>query len=1006
MLRALRPSLIAAALAFLCAAAVPVRAELVPPRTIVLHELGPGSGSGLIFADALQQATPWRSTSAEPLKLDVDGNIEALLPGQAAERVVYTTENYPAGDYTLLFSGSGRFDVSGGTPVAIGPGRIVVHVAQNNGAGLRLRLVAMDEANPVRNVRLILPGLERTAAAHPFLPAFIRSVSGANVLRFSAWGRARSYAQSAVLPLRPQVSHPTQAGEGGAAVEYMTLLANLTGANPWISVPVGATDGYVRSMAQSVHRTLDPSLRTLSQYADPDIFRPGSPTYEWALMAARNFHLGGNDPQAMVRAWYTVRSAQINAIFASELGAGRVVPVDSPQALYVTRGRANPNAVLTLGPDATAFVPSHKAPRAVYRPHAATPLAAKVTLNLGGRPGVAIGLGDPLPNADPGREGIRVTPTALGAGAYAIAAPADTTERVLRIYGSVDRASAHITATLDGKTYAGQELRDDVASRPGVYTIVYRAAHPGEQLLVRARLDAGSSFALSGASLSAYAVSSKSTPSSSAIYHNDLLHTGWNPYETILTTTNVASSSFGLINTLTVDGGVLAQPLYAANISIPGQGTHNVLIVATENASVYEFDADTGAQLNFISLGKAASSNDIGCGDITPVYGVTSTPAIDLATGTIYVVTDQEPTQSNFHVTLHALSIATLTDQTTPVDLSASVKLSNGSTIDFDPHNQYSRTSLVWANNSLYVGIGSHCDNNSAGIVGWLMRYDGNLNQLAAVPTIEDSTAYLLSSIWMSGFAPAVAANGDIYAVTGNGAFNANTKGGKDFGESVIKVKGDLSAIKDYFTPQSWQNYNRGDTDFGSGGVMLLPKQSAGQYKNLAVAMGKASILYLLNQEKLGHERSGDTGALQAIDDSGGGLWGGPAYYSGPTGQFVYYQTGGDLMHAYQLTTSPSGKPSLTLSSTGSSDSGYGGSTPVVSSNGQAPGTGILWEIERGSNTVTLEAYDATNLASLLFSSQAGSWPKSNSFLTPLVANGKVYVPAQGTIAVYGLTQK
>ena len=1002
MFRSLRPTLIAATLALSTfAPGARASAEIVPPRTAELHELGPGSASGLVFADALQQAAPWTSATGEPLQLDLEGNLVALRPGQVAERVVYTTERYPAGDYVLRFAGNGRFEAAGGT-ISYGgaPGRLVVHVAPNDGSGLRLRLVDMDASNPVRNVQLILPGFERVAATQPLLPEFVRSLEGATVIRFTAWMRAGTSTQSMVSPLRPRVTLPTQAGPAGAAVEYMTLLANETGANPWFSIPVGATDGYVRTMSKAIRRTLDPTLKPVVQYADLNIFTPGSPTYRYALMAARNFRIGG-DADAMVRAWYARRSAQILAIARSEMGPG-VVSADSVDVLRLTRGRANPAAVLRLGPDSSPFLAMHK-PTLVpaFRPRAARPVQAKYTLDLGGRPGVKIGLGDPLPGADLAREGARVAVTQAGPGAFSIAVPADATERELRVYSDVDRAATHLSATLDGKAYASQTLRDDVEHRSGVFTIVYRAAHAGEHLVVTATRDSGATVSVRAATLAVHDLAGK--PNAKAadeiVYHNDLLHTGWNPNETTLTTANVTASQFGKVATLSVDGGVLAQPLYLANYPIEGKGKHNVLLVATENASVYEFDADSGAQLNFISLGTAASSGDIGCGDIQPTYGVTSTPAVDLKTHTVYVVTTVEPTKDSFAVVLHALDIATLTDKTTPVDIAASVVLSNGTTISFNPQWQYSRTSLMWANDSLYVGIGSHCDNDGSGIVGWMLRYDDNLNQLAALPTIEDSAGYLLSSIWMSGFASAVDGKGDIFTVTGNGAWD----GSHNFGESVMHIKSDLSAVSDYFTPSDWNSLNGGDTDFGSGGVMLLPKQP-GKYKDLAVAMGKNSKLYLLNQKALGGETSNDSGPLQIIQDSGGGVWGGPAYYGGPTGNFVYYQTGGDVVHAYQVTTSPSGKPTLTLSSQGTSYAGYGGSTPVVSSNGQVSGTAILWDVERGGNGVTLEAYDASNVGNLLFSASAGSWPKSNGFVTPLVANGKVYVPAQGTVTVFGLT--
>jgi hypothetical protein len=981
------------------------QAAFVPPGTVELRPLGPGSGNGIVFVDAMQQASPWRALDGRPLRVDPEGNLVALEPGRVAERIVYADERYPAGDYTLLYAGDGRFEAVGASlEPGGGPGRIVAHVQPNDGAGLRIRLTAMDQQNPVRNVRLILPGFERVAASHPFYPAFVRSLQGANVLRFTEWMRAGTHAESAVLQLRPRVARPTQASENGAAVEYMTLLANLTGANPWFSVPAGATDGYVRAMAQAVRRTVDPSLRPVVQYADERMLQPGSPTNGWALMAARNFHIGG-DNATMVRTWYARRSAQIQAIFAREFAnePGRVLSADSPSVATITRGRANPNAVLVLGLDVSPFVAEHKPPaRGIYRPGVARTLAAP-TLDLAGLPGVKIGLGEVLPDAEPTHEGASVPVLRNAAGAYSVIAPADTTERVLRVYARVERAAARLTVELDGKTYAARPLQDAVESRDGVYTVVYRAARPGDRLVATLTRDAGSAIAVRAADVYVHDLrgAAQVAAHDEVIYHNDLEHTGWNKFEPTLNTSNVSASSFGQIGTLSVDGGVLAQPLYVHGYKMSDGKKHNVVVVATENASVYEFDADSGAQLGMVSLGTAPTSNQIGCGDIQPTYGVTSTPAIDRSTGTIYVVTNQSPSPYDFHVTLHALDIATLTDKVTPVDLNATVTLSNGSQISFDPRNQYSRTSLLWSHGSLYVGVGSHCDNNAGAIVGWLMRYDSGLNQLAAIPTIEDSAGYLLSSIWMSGFAPAAAANGDIFAVTGNGAFDAG-KGGKNYGESVIHVKSDLSQITDYFTPSGWSGLNNGDTDFGSGGAMLLPTQS-GKYKHLLVAMGKSSVLYLLDQRALGHESSGDPGALQVIQDSGGGVWGGPAFFSGPTGQFVYYQTNGDQMHAYGLSTSSNGKPSLSVSSTGSSYAGYGGSTPVVSSNGQNPGTAILWEVERGNGNVYLEAYDATNLATMLFRAQAGTWPQSNGFVTPLVANGKVFVPAQGTVTVYGL---
>jgi hypothetical protein len=446
---------------------------------------------------------------------------------------------------------------------------------------------------------------------------------------------------------------------------------------------------------------------------------------------------------------------------------------------------------------------------------------------------------------------------------------------------------------------------------------------------------------------------------------------------------------------------VLAQPLYLSQYPTPS-GTRNLLIVATEHDSIYEFDADSGALIAHKRLGRSQSSSDVGCGDIRPEYGITSTPVIDRANGRIYIVAAVEPTQFSFHTKLHALEIGTLNNVVRPVEIAASTTLSNGSKITFDPQNQMNRASIAMANHSLYLGIGSHCDNNASNIVGWVLRYDASLNQIGAFATTEDSDSYLLSSVWMSGFAPAIDLRGNLFVVTGNGSFDAEV-GGKNFGESVLRLPSDLSFPSDFFTPQDWSNLNGGDVDFGSGGVMLLPMQQAA-VRQVAVAQGKASKIFLLDRHNLGKEQTNDAGALQTIPNTGGGVWGGPAYYSGPTGQFVYYQAGGAPLLAFSVVQNVNGVPQLQLASTGPSYAGYGGSTPVVSSDGQLPGTGIVWLVNR-STPLVLEAYDATDVSRLLFSGVAGQWgnPQNNGFVTPLVANGKVYVPATGTISVFGL---
>ncbi len=494
------------------------------------------------------------------------------------------------------------------------------------------------------------------------------------------------------------------------------------------------------------------------------------------------------------------------------------------------------------------------------------------------------------------------------------------------------------------------------------------------------------------------------TPIDVTTYHYDNYRTGWNQSETDLTPASVASSDFGLLTTLKVDGNVFAQPLMVSNFTMSDGNPHNVLIVATGHDSVYAFDAQTYTVLWQVSLGKSQSTSDVGCGDVKPEYGISSTPIIvrNGSTATIYVVAATEPSKGQFVSELHALNLVTGADVTPPVVIAPSATLSNGSTVNFDPQNQWNRTSLAYNKGSLYIGIGSHCDNNSGSISGWLLRYNTSLALQTAFHTIETPGGTELASIWMTGFAPAIAPNGDVFVVTGNGDYQG--KKAKDWGESVLSLPPTLAKVKSQFTPADYQDLNNGDVDFGSGGVMLLPPVTGQTAPPLAVAMGKNPVLFLLDQTKLGGEKKNNSGVLQALSLGGGaGVWGGPAYYAGPGGPTVFYQIDSDVLRAFAVTTGTA--PSLTQYAQGTSTAGYGGSLPIVSSNGTTAATGVVWLVRR-SLPIVLEAYDASALGAPIFSANAGTWSnpgQGNAFMTPMEANGRVYVPAYKTVTVFGL---
>ncbi len=485
-------------------------------------------------------------------------------------------------------------------------------------------------------------------------------------------------------------------------------------------------------------------------------------------------------------------------------------------------------------------------------------------------------------------------------------------------------------------------------------------------------------------------------------YHYDSYPTGWNQAETDLTPATVGSASFGQLTTLNVDGNVFAQPLIVSNFTMPDSSVHNVLVIATGHNTVYAYDAQNYALLWKRSLGTPQPTNDVGCGDIQPEYGISSTPVIVRTANnqaSIFVVAASEPAPFSFHTKLHKLDLGNGHDLIHPVEINPKGKLATGGKIHFDPQNQWNRASLAYHDGSIYMGIGSHCDNNAGEISGWLLRYDESLNLVDKFNTIKAAAGYELSSIWMSGYSPAISPAGKVYAITGNGYYNAH-HGEKGYGESVLGFTPDLK-IDSTFTPADFQSLNDSDADFGSGGAMLIPVESGQTAPAMIVAMGKAGDLFLLDADNMGGLQRAGHQPLQVL--SGGACWCGAAYWRRPDGTgMVFYQGNSDVLRGYTVAIGAS--PGLTNTINGNSGAGFGGSFPEVSSNGNTNNTGVVWLIRRGS-TVQIQAYNAQSLGTPLFASNAGTWSNgSRAYLSPLVANGRVYVPAFKTVTVFGLT--
>ena len=504
-------------------------------------------------------------------------------------------------------------------------------------------------------------------------------------------------------------------------------------------------------------------------------------------------------------------------------------------------------------------------------------------------------------------------------------------------------------------------------------------------------------------------------------FHNDAARTGQNLQETVLGPANVNSAQFGKLFSVPVDGVLYAQPLYLSAVAIAG-GTHNVLYVASEHDSVYAIDADSGTvykQVSLIPAGGAtvSSSADLSCGDLVPEVGITGTPVIDAGTNTLYVVAKSKVGGVIVQY-LHALDAATLTEKFGgPVLIEAALPGTGydavkGSVI-FNPTRENQRAALLLDQGHVVIGWSSHCDTDPWH--GWIMSYNAvTLAQEAVFNTSLNGSA---NGVWMSGSGPAADASGNIYFATGNGTWN----GTSDYGDSIVKLGPPSNGqfpVLDYFTPYNQGTLEQDDTDVASGGLVLIPPLPSGA--QFAAQQGKQGTIYLMNTAGMGkycvHAKPACSGndpqIAQEIMNASSGIWGSPAYWNGS----LYWTGANDSIEAFSFNANGSGLISTSPTSKSSKVFAFAAPTPTISANGNS--NGVLWALDGSaddstcdggkSNCLGLYAYDATNLANLLYtSSQAANnrdaLGTAVKFATPIIANGKVYVGSQNAVTVFGL---
>ena len=513
-------------------------------------------------------------------------------------------------------------------------------------------------------------------------------------------------------------------------------------------------------------------------------------------------------------------------------------------------------------------------------------------------------------------------------------------------------------------------------------------------------------------------------------HHNDNGRTGMNLNETRLNVTNVNTNQFGLVFSHTVDDQIYAQPLVMTNVSILGRGTHNLVIVATVNDTVYAFDADDATlatpywTTSFINPPNvvAPANTDMSalgaCGgnylDFSGNMGIVGTPVIDPGTGTLYLVARTKEFGTTYVQRLHALDVATGAERpNSPVIITATCPGTGdgsvGGVITFDPARQNQRPGLVLVNGTVYVSWSSHCDNGP--YHGWIIGYDATSLQRVAV--YNDTPNGADGGIWMSGQAPAADAGGNLYLVVGNGT--VDTAGGPNRGESFLKLarSGTNLTVASWFTPYNWQALENGDIDLGCSGLLLIPGTT------LAFAGGKEGVEYLVNRDNMGGLTSSTTtnnNIVQSFSVTTDEVHGGAVWWDGPGVSYGYVWPASVSLQQYVFNRG-TGKFTLPVfaQSRTAAPGGQPGGILALSANGTNAATAIVWAVHQLGGDANqqvrpgvLHAYSAQNITNELWNSEQinsrDTVGKFAKFVPPTVANGKVYMATfANRLNVYGL---
>jgi hypothetical protein len=547
--------------------------------------------------------------------------------------------------------------------------------------------------------------------------------------------------------------------------------------------------------------------------------------------------------------------------------------------------------------------------------------------------------------------------------------------------------------------------------------------------------------------------------------HNDLNRTGWNPNETILNTSNVTPTNFGLLYKISVDDQIFAQPLIITGVNVTDPLTHNqvtrnLLIVVTVQNTVYAFDADNGTldpywKKNFTPAGEIPPYNiDIHAVIPCPSYvdfqsagnaygqlgsfGSVGTPAVDKSTNTMYFVTryrdmnvDNTPVGTGGHFTdtdwssdgffeqVHALDLSTgaekfngpvLIDPVTTFVQGTGIDHDVNNQIHFDPRRENQRAGLFISNGIVYIPFAAHCDMDN--YHGWILGYklDDLSQQLIRYITTPNNER---GGIWMSGAAPAVDSSGNIYFAVGNGDNASTSSIPENMALSVVKAAPDLpnhtlTNISWYKPISSTYNaWNTSDLDFGTGVIlipgvnMLVTAHKSGQLMSMPRSIPAPGGAF--------DDSNPDFHAYNLNAVTNAQSHSSLTYFGGSVNKYVYQSSEYTHVTAFPVNTSTRtlGTPTQNTSVPVIANI-EGGGYHSVSSNGTDPSTAILWLTHKTTGTSgTLYALKADDITQELWNSDmnlSDALGVSAKMSPPTIANGKVYTSTfTNSLNVYGL---